>query len=1095
MRKTTFIKTTLLAIGLLLASTSAWAQTNSYLGLDGGFEGTATIDNTATGALLPVASKWSKANTNITIANETSTVRSGSNSLKVTSSSATTSRIWSPLVTMSASTTKWVVQYYRRATSLTATIQNQSYNYRQTTEAGSGSYTTVSAINTWEKVTYAPTSVVSATQGAAGILAKMKTTTGDMFFDDFCMYESSTGVDTSAPNDPTAPVVGNATTTSLDVSWTAASGGVDGGGYLVVRGIADPTTAPNANGIYAVGNTIAAGMTVVYQGTGTSFTDNSLASNTTYYYRIYTYDKAYNYSGALTTNGATSVAGGLASPTLTADASSNTVDNDIDISFTPDATWEGLITAVKIGGTALTVTTDYVVSSGIIKLKPSGGNSLLRIPGSKAVTVEATGYLTASATQDILVGFPVSANSTVVPSGALAANTSRTFTCTAKDQYSNLVSGYTFKYNATITNNDATTAETYTIDGVAKTSTATGVSLTTVTNGSGVTTFTVALPAVIDGNDGISVQVKLSDGTTSVGTPSSFTQLLSQTITFGALSNVTYGGSNFDLTATASSGLAVSYASSNTTVATVSGSTVTIVGPGSTNITASQAGNGSYNAASNVIQALTVDVKPLTVTTPAVTTKTYNGTNAAVITGTLSGIVGLDVVTLTGTGTFADVNVGTGIAVTSTSTLGGANASKYSITQPIGLTGEIIKADQTITFNTAIPAKVTTDAPFAVTATATSGLTVSFESSNTNVATVSGNTVTIVGVGTATISASQAGDGNYNAAPAGQNQALTVNFVAPVATEPTVRTGNSFFANWEAVAGATGYILDVYTKSGPSVSDLIISEYLEGTSNNKALEIYNGTGVSVDLSGYSLKKQVNGAGAYGNELVLSGSLANKGTYVIANSSANASITGLANLTTSLAVMTFNGNDAIGLFKAGTQIDEVGVFNQVANWGIDVTLSRKTSVTAPKATYDAADWDILATDYYSGLGLFQVNTPVAGSPFSVSGGATVSKQITGLAWDTYYYTVDATDGVFTSADSNEKSALIDLATNINNPSNSKIYVANGQLIVTGASEYSVYNTQGLEVAKVNAANTKSPLALRSGVYFVKTATATQKIMVK
>uniref|UniRef100_UPI000A9B982C beta strand repeat-containing protein n=1 Tax=Tenacibaculum agarivorans TaxID=1908389 RepID=UPI000A9B982C len=81
----------------------------------------------------------------------------------------------------------------------------------------------------------------------------------------------------------------------------------------------------------------------------------------------------------------------------------------------------------------------------------------------------------------------------------------------------------------------------------------------------------------------------------------------SQTITFNALSDVTYGGANFNLTATASSGLAVSYVSSDPTIASISGSTVTIHKAGTVNITASQAGGGIYLPAPDVIQSLTVN--------------------------------------------------------------------------------------------------------------------------------------------------------------------------------------------------------------------------------------------------------------------------------------------------------------------------------------------------------------------------------------------------------------------------------------------------------------------------------------------------------
>lgn len=80
-----------------------------------------------------------------------------------------------------------------------------------------------------------------------------------------------------------------------------------------------------------------------------------------------------------------------------------------------------------------------------------------------------------------------------------------------------------------------------------------------------------------------------------------------QTINFAALDPVPYNATPFALTAAASSGLTVSYASSNTNVATVSGNTVTIIGAGTTTITASQAGNDNYNSATAVPQTLTVE--------------------------------------------------------------------------------------------------------------------------------------------------------------------------------------------------------------------------------------------------------------------------------------------------------------------------------------------------------------------------------------------------------------------------------------------------------------------------------------------------------
>ena len=572
-----------------------------------------------------------------------------------------------------------------------------------------------------------------------------------------------------------------------------------------------------------------------------------------------------------------------------------------------------------------------------------------------------------------------------------------------------------------------------------------------------------------------------------------------QTITFNALSPVTYGGGTFSLGATASSGLTVTYASSNSTVATVSGSTVTIVGTGSTNITASQAGNGSYNAATDVIQALTVNVKPLTVTSPAVTPKTYDGTTAAAITGSITGqLVGADVVTLGGTGVFADVNVNTGIAVTPTYTLSGANAAKYSITQPTGMTGDITKANQTITFNTAIPSKLTTDVPFAVTATATSGLSVSFESSNTAVATVSGSTVTIVGAGTATISAVQAGNGNYNAAPAGQNQALSVNYPAPVATAASHLTGVSMYANWGTVAGATGYVLDVYTKTGGG-STTILSENFDGFTLGAVGGGANSADVSTTLdtktqtTGWTGSKIYDAAGTI--KMGVSATLG----YIVTPTIDLSSNSGAFNI--SFKSMAWSGDSTkLKIYLDNTLVKTVSGLNNDASYTLSSFSVDLTGGTASsKIKFEgnqAGKGRFFLEDLVITSGSPAVTTPIAGSPFSVSGGSSVDYYLSGLALGTYYYTVKATDGTNTSAASNEISGKLDILTNVNTPTSSaKIIASKGQLTVSGVSEYTVYNAQGVEVANVKAANDYSSVALRSGIYFVKVAGKTQKVMIK
>ncbi|MCJ1805512.1 endonuclease [Flavobacterium covae] len=167
-------------------------------------------------------------------------------------------------------------------------------------------------------------------------------------------------------------------------------------------------------------------------------------------------------------------------------------------------------------------------------------------------------------------------------------------------------------------------------------------------------------------------------------------------------------------------------------------------------------------------------------------------------------------------------------------------------------------------------------------------------------------------------------------------------------------------------------LLNVTTKANvTSVSDLYFSEYLEGSSNNKALEITNKTGVAVSLSSYVIKKQTNGSGSWSTGLKLAGTLADNQKFVIVNSLIASSCysSTLANLSTTAGEMAYNGNDAIGLFKNGILIDIIGKFNGgTADFSIDETMRRKETAVVPSTTFNKnTDWDIYGVDICSGLG--------------------------------------------------------------------------------------------------------------------------------
>ncbi|MFK8061318.1 MAG: hypothetical protein AB8B78_14670, partial [Polaribacter sp.] len=166
-----------------------------------------------------------------------------------------------------------------------------------------------------------------------------------------------------------------------------------------------------------------------------------------------------------------------------------------------------------------------------------------------------------------------------------------------------------------------------------------GTGVTKNTNGNGTGLFSENISGLTANTSYSFKAYAINSEGTNYGNVLTFTTpKANQTITFGALASKTFGDSSFALTASASSGLTTTYTSSNTDVATVSGNTVTIVGAGSTNITASQVGNTNYNAASNVIQALTVGKANQTITFGALASKTFGDSSFALTASASSGL-------------------------------------------------------------------------------------------------------------------------------------------------------------------------------------------------------------------------------------------------------------------------------------------------------------------------------------------------------------------------------------------------------------------------------------------------------------------------
>jgi predicted extracellular nuclease len=194
-------------------------------------------------------------------------------------------------------------------------------------------------------------------------------------------------------------------------------------------------------------------------------------------------------------------------------------------------------------------------------------------------------------------------------------------------------------------------------------------------------------------------------------------------------------------------------------------------------------------------------------------------------------------------------------------------------------------------------------------------------------------------------------------------------------------------------------------------TELFFSEYIEGTSNNKALEIFNGTGATVDLvaGGYNVQFFFNGSGSAGLTIFLSGPgsmVASGDVFVLAQSFASAPILAQADQTNGAGW--FNGDDAVLLRKNGVVIDSIGQvgFDPGTEWGtgltstMDNTLRRKDSIQAgdtnPFDAFDpAVEWDGFATDTFDGLGSHGGNPVVAdcGGPLATDEGTAATRTVT------------------------------------------------------------------------------------------------------
>ena len=289
--------------------------------------------------------------------------------------------------------------------------------------------------------------------------------------------------------------------------------------------------------------------------------------------------------------------------------------------------------------------------------------------------------------------------------------------------------------------------------------------------------------------------------------------LLSQTINFAAPGSQTLGIAPAPLAATATSGLAVSFASLTPAVCTVSGSALTLLGAGTCTASASQAGDTVYAAAAAVMRSFTVAPAAQIITFNAVSNQTLGTAVPSLVASSSAGLP----VTLTSTTAGVCTVSGTMVTLVAVGTCsvdatqaGNANvAPAATVTRSFSVVAPTPVA-QTISFVSPGNQTLGTTPP-ALFAAASSGLTVTFASTTPSTCSVSGTALRLLAAGTCIVDASQAGNSTYAAAP-------TVSRVFTIAPAPLTVQTITFTSPGNQTLGTTPAPLSASASSGLAVT-------------------------------------------------------------------------------------------------------------------------------------------------------------------------------------------------------------------------------------------------------------------------------------
>lgn len=315
----------------------------------------------------------------------------------------------------------------------------------------------------------------------------------------------------------------------------------------------------------------------------------------------------------------------------------------------------------------------------------------------------------------------------------------------------------------------------------------------------------------------------------------------------------------------------------------------------------------------------------------------------------------------------------------------------------------------------------------------------------------------------------------------------------PIITTPTAKTATnitsqSFEANWTNIPGATGYLLNVYKTTN------ILAENFSIIAASSSF-ITSGSGASGNLNLISSEwTATNGASAGGIVKLGTGSSLGRLNSPTLNLSGKFALT--------FKSCAWSGDSkTIDILLNGTLLQTITLDNNI----LSASEIKEYTIRGEGTGNDIISFSARNTSdnrFFIDDVCIQKLEEIPDSPFTILSGETTNKTITPLSLGTYYYTVKATNNIYTSEESNIASAVVTTTSEATSTNQEKkklsVYTSQKLIVINYANHANtieIYSPTGKLIRKIKTPPTQMYIPVPSGINIVKTESDVIKVIVK